>query len=318
MTKAVKPTPSDEPIKLVGKLVSDDTSTDRVTGYFKKDSTSGALDVIGGGMRVSVLVKDPHTGEVVRLDDVPVKTSGSSSMVSGLKPNQSMSIEAPSYKIFRMKLVDTMVAIPGAEDPVVQNQSIPSPVKIKDNVESFSNNLSSTCKKFNENEEMAKRHMGLTYERDDISIFQGKQSGRSPGVLVHQQDGKLYLFDSTSKQYMTFTPEGMQFKGSSVDIGTADEERKTFAYMGLDQKENKVNDVVPQGTILTPQPKTVPNIAKVLNTILSITDMIDLVSVCASAVKEFDDTGNATKATKRANQTTLENWLMNEDKPMNE
>ena len=241
-----------------------------------------------GDYRVSVIAKDPYTGNIIRLDNIKVNVSMSQNM-AGLKTDQELVLKCTSYSDFKKSKTETMTVEPGPEKPIVQNKAIPQPVKVKDSLNSFATNPSALCKKFEKNQDLAHRHLGLTHDRDDITVFQGKENGKSPGVLVHQQDGSMYMFDSSGKQYMAMDGQRIKMNATGVDFGSADIERTTMQYGGLPQKENPVNDFVPQGTILTPQPKTIPHVAMITNTLLTIYDMIDLVKTCTKAVKLIRD-----------------------------
>jgi len=122
------------------------------------------------------------------------------------------------------------------------------------------------------------------HDRDDLTILQGSNDGRSPGVLVQQSDGKVYMFDVTGKQYIALDSDQTKIQSGLVEFGGADM-GKTAAMLPVPMKENKVLDMVPNGTILNPQPKIIINYAKAMNTILTVVDLINLGVACSKAVK---------------------------------
>ena len=230
---------------------------------------------------VTVLARDTYTGEDLIIDNVRVKTD-SPMLVKGLSPNERFTLTAVSYEDFKRKNVSAMSLTAVGRNPVLQNEAIPEPVKMKNAVDSFSMSPQKECKKFNEKYENVKKMLGMVHSRDDLVILQGNANGRSPGVIVHQGDGTLIMFDNTGKQYTMMHPStGFVVNSANIDIGQANENKD---HLGVPMQFNKVNNTVPQGTILTPQPWLIPNIAKFLALSIMIVDIVDLTITCGDAV----------------------------------
>jgi len=263
-------------------------------------------------LRANVMARDPYTNDLVRLSGVPVQRPAGTSL-EGFSEQQKFTLHCPDYSAFKRRSVGQMTLEPAPADPVTQNLAIPQPVRVKNRIDSFTAHPSATCRAFNENQERVHRAMGLIHNRDDVSILQGRQNGRSPGVLVHQQDGRIVMFDASGRQHVELDGRRLRTNVTGIDTGTANIERNTINYGGLDQMENPVNDVVPQGTILSPQPKTIPYVSKILNTILPIMDMIDLVNCCAQAAKVITSKqGSSGEVLQQAQESSLENAYYNE------
>jgi len=247
--------------------------------------TLGAGNVItGGGLVVDVIARDPYTGSTARIDGVNV-TMGAGDLVTGIPPSGVFDLTCENYEAFRRRDAARMRATLKQENHTVQNLSIPQQVRVRDTVDSFSDSPSPTCRQYNENVQAAQRHLGLTHQRDDLNIVQGRINGRSPGMVVNQQRGYVSLFGIDGKQQLSMRPgAGIEARTTSFDTGTAMQENRTLQYGGLPQMNNPVNSVIPQGTILTPQPQTVPMVLKILNMVATIVDMIDLVQACKDAV----------------------------------
>jgi len=240
--------------------------------------------ITGGNLIVNVVASDPYTGQTARLDNVTVEQSAGT-LVNGIPPDGVFDLHVPSYEAFRRRDVSSMRATLRSTSGVVQNQSLPSQVRVRDTVDSFSNSPSPTCKQFNQNLQTAQRYLGLVHERDDLAILQGNRNGRSPGVAVNQSGGQISLFGIDGRQNMSMGPNtGIDVSASSFNTGSAMQENRTLQYGGMPQMNNPVNAVVPQGTILSPQPQTIPQIQKILNMVATVVDMIDLVKACRDAI----------------------------------
>lgn len=248
--------------------------------------TSAEHVIEGGKLYIQVLTRDPYSGNLKTLSNIEVRQF-SNEIVTGISDDQQFDVYIPSYENYLANLTTGVFAVPNAESHVVQNESIPLPVKSKDYIGSMSNMVFNVCRDMNHAREQSDKHAGILTKRDDIVVLQGKKNGKSPGVLVHQQDGSLYMFDATSKQYIAIDTENTKVRTNSLDIGTAKMERSTLAYAGLPQYENDMNDVMPQGTIVTPLPKTLPHIMRVLNTASNIASLMDFVDNCKTAVDEL-------------------------------
>jgi len=270
---------------------------------------SGSLidnTIMGGSLYVNLMVKDPYTGQAVRLDGIKVeRTLGT--IVSGIPEEGFFELTCPSYSKFKARDPEGMTALPKSKATVVQNTALPTPIKVKDSVDNFSSTSNSpVCKKFNENVNVAQRHLGLVHERDDLEIVQGPENGASPGMAINQRAGSVYLFGNDGKQNMNISPGGgVKMNAATVDSGSAQKELTTMNYGGMPQVENPMNNVVPQGTILMPQPRTVPNVLKILNMVATIVDMADLIKACSDAVK-------AVKTAQGAEEDQLLNDIYND------
>lgn len=239
----------------------------------------------GGDLIISVIAKDPYTGQAVRLENVKIETS-IGTLVTGIPADGVFELSCPSYEMFCKRISTGMSAKPISKSPVVQNQSLPEQVKVRDGVDNFSNSPGTVCRQYNENAETAAKHLGLVHERDDLQILQGKQNGRSPGVVVSQGSGTVSMFSGDGKQNLNFTQgSGLEVNVASFNIGSAAQEVDTMQYGGTPQIYNPMTPMVPQGTIITPQPATLPNVQKVINFVATLADMIDLVTACSDAVK---------------------------------
>lgn len=248
---------------------------------------TGSLDegnITGGNLTVSVVARDPYTGQTARLDSVTIKT-GLGTLVTGVPKDGIFDLSCPSYDAFKRRDVLGMTATPRASNKVVQNQALPVAVKVKDTMNNFTDSAGAMCKKFDEVVQAGQKNLGLVHERDDIQVLQGQNNGRSPGVVVNQGQGSVHMFGNDGKQNVNIHPGGgIEMKTSSVNQGTALQENISPQYAGMPQMNNPVNSVVPQGTILTPQPQTVPQVLKILNMVATIVDMIELVKACKEAV----------------------------------
>lgn len=246
--------------------------------------------ILGGDIVVDLIIRDPYTGQTARFDSVKV-TTGIGSLVTGIPADGICDVQCPSYDAFKRRDATGMIATPVKSNQVVQNQSLPQAVKVKDTIDNFSDSPGTVCKAYNENIEAAQRHLGLTHTRDDIQILQGKENGRSPGVVVNQRQGHVSLFGIDGKQNINVSQgSGVEMKTSSINTGSASQESTTMQYGGMPQMNNPVNTVIPQGTVVSPQPQTVPHVLKILTMVGTIVDMIDLVNACKDAVAVIRNT----------------------------
>lgn len=286
---------------------------------------SGQMDegnfLTGGSLYINVMARDPFTGQAARIDGVKVEQTFGT-LVSGIPSEGAFILTCPNYEGFKRRDPTGMVAVSKPENKTSQNKSLPEPVKVKDTIDSFSEvSRSPVCKKYNENVNAAQRHLGLIHERDDLQLLQGKQDGQSPGVAVNQGTGAVYLFGNDGKQNASFAPgQGFKMKATSIDQGGAQQKLVTYNYGSMPQTRNPVADVVPQGTILTPQPSTTPDIMAILNMVATIVDMIDLVKACKDAVdviRNYDDYRQDRELQDIMNEAegpgTLEEGMMNEE-----
>jgi hypothetical protein len=284
--KAIKgtsrPTPNlDETYTTKAKGLGDGLQIGGKTG-----EKPGATDTIfGAEPRMNVIAKDTYTGELVKIEGVKIKVAAGTAL-TGIPPDAEFTLTATNYRTFKMNRAEGMMLVPIEKKPTIQNQAIPQPAKVKDTLGSFGNAPSAMCKTLKDNEQMAKKRLGLIHDRTDVKLMQGDNDGRSPGVLVQQEDGKIYMFDGSGKQYIAMDGQRFQVQASGIDTGQALEER---TLMGFPAMKNPVNDFVPQGTIVAPQPRLLPHILKLTNTLLTITDMVDLVEACSEAVKVLQE-----------------------------
>ena len=250
----------------------------RIGGQEGTGSLSNFL--FGTDPRMDVIAKDSKTGDLIRLDNIKVEVTAGTTL-NGVPPDSDFVLTVQNYEMFKKRKTEYMTLTPIPKKPAIQNQSIPQPAKVKDTLGAFGTTPSTVCKAFNANEQMAKKRLGLIHDRNDAVILQGPNDGRSPGVMIQQEDGKIYMFDGSAKQYFAMNGQNVTIKASELDTSNVTEGRQ---FMGFPAKKNPINDFVPQGTILTPQPKLLPNIAKLMNTILTITDIVDLIDACSEAV----------------------------------
>ena len=279
MGKAVSTPPSGS-FTTVGALLENNGERTKYAGTLTSDNV-----LTGGDLIISVVASDPYTGQAVRLDNIRVESS-IGTLVTGIPADGLFELSCPSYENFVKRITTGISAKPISKGVTVQNQSLPDPVKIRDSVDSFSNSPGTVCRQFTENAKKAAKNLGLIHERDDIATLQGRQNGRSPGVVVSQGTGTVNLFSHDGKQNMGFEPnQGLKVKAASVDMGGATQEVVTMQYGSLPQMVNPMNPMVPQGTIVMPQPFTIPNMQKILNFVATTVDMIELTKACAEAVK---------------------------------
>lgn len=280
--------PPSGPFTTVGALLDNNGEKTKYTGTM----TSGNV-LTGGDLVITVVARDPYTGQSVRIDNVKVE-SGIGTLVTGIPADGIFELSCPSYENFRKRISTGISAKPISKAVTVQNQAMPDPVKIRDSVDHFSNSPGTVCRQFKDNAEKAAKHLGLIHERDDINTLQGNQNGRSPGVVVSQNTGTINFFSHDGKQHMGFEPnQGLKIKAASVDMGGAAQEVNTLQYGGLPQMNNPMTPMVPQGTIVMPQPFTVPNMQRILNFIATTVDMIDLIRACSEAVTAIKNKDSA-------------------------
>lgn len=259
--------------------------------------------IFGADPRIDVVAKDTYTGQVVTLTNVRVKqTEGV--MLNGIAPDSKFKLFAPDYQSFKKKRIDQMELIPVSTPPPVQNEALPQPIKIKDTLGAFGERPSPICNKLDDNIMNAHKRMGIIYERTDIHILQGKQNGRSPGIAIDPNSGKILMFDNSGKQYVGLDGQEIKLHGNEVNTGNASEGRD---FLGIPSTKNQVNDFVPQGTIVSPQPRLIPNIAKVINTIYTIKDMIELIKACKDAVNVIKSTEAGSEARTNARRDLMNN-----------
>ena len=116
-------------------------------------------------------------------------------------------------------------------------------------------------------------------------------------MVVHQANGALIQYDTTGKQYMQIDPSvGILHNAPQVDVGSADKTH-TDPANSAPMKYNKVNETVPQGTIIIPEPMSLPNLLKVYNMVQSVADICELVYACGKAMNAFM-TGNDRRMTE--------------------
>lgn len=215
--------------------------------------------------------------------------------VRGYRAGQRFTLTAPSYAIFRRAVeeylrdirdaLEQLELIPVSSSPPTNNQAIPTPVKIRDSLGSLLSNPSPACRRFADSTRQMNAHLGLLHDRDDVTIVQGTQTGRSAGMLVHQQNGEVYLFNGTGSQHLSVNRNGAQFRGTEFDLGSSTLNRNHPVVNGVPMMNNPLLDIVPNGTILTPQPSLLPNFTRIASLVLTVCDMIDMAKACQRAVE---------------------------------
>lgn len=254
-------------VELSGASLADVMRSQTITGY----------------VTVDLVALDPRSGAPTTLNGVRVEV-GSATTLSGFRKGQRFTVYAASYEDFRTRNVANITAVPAPEVPTVQNQSIPTPVKFPDPMGKFGGKPAASCERYEKTEQEAKSYMGFVADRSDLTIVQGKDNGRSPGLLIQQADGRLYLFDVSGQQHLTMGDHSVKLQTPLFHTGNADLGRTTFMFP-VPMMENKVLDVVPNGTLLTPQPKLIINFLEALNLITSVMDLVRLGKVCYDAVR---------------------------------
>lgn len=262
-------------------LVDDTSISAELSGVTINDVMESRT--IDGYVTVDLVALDPRTGAPTTLKGVRVEMSDPSIM-NGLRKGQRFTLHIASYEEFVKRNVRAMTAVPAPETPTVQNQSIPTPVKIPDPMGGFGGKPMAQCKAYAKTEQEAKSYMGFIADRNDITVIQGKDNGRSPGVLIQQADGKLYLFDNSGQQHIVMGDSAIKVQTPLFKLGAADIGRNTPLFP-VPMMENKVLDIVPNGTLLTPQPKLIINFLEAVNLITSVMDLVRLGSLCYSATK---------------------------------
>jgi len=279
--KTGAPAPPEGSFTAEGAMINETPTVNAATSV----KGSEGIDILKGDLRVNMLVKDPYTGELIRLDNVLVKRTPGT-IITGLEDGQRFRVKILDYNDLRQRKTINMEAEPTGSDPVLQNRALPTPVKYKNNFDAIATKPTTMCRKFKQEEEEFKKKMGILIDRNDVSILQGKANGRSPGVLVHQEDGKVYMFDNTGKQYIAIDGQKVKINAIEVDTGQAKKGCQVAGFP-VDMEENPMLNYTPQGTILTPNPKVIPAVTKMMNTINTITDLIDLVKTCGDAIKKI-------------------------------
>jgi hypothetical protein len=241
----------DDAVTTTAILVDESSISVDIGGASIEDVFSS--QVIEGDIRLNLVAKDPRTGEPVTLNGVRVQIPEGGNL-EGFRKGQQFVIHCSSYKEFLSRNIDAMAAVPSPKKPPVQNQSIPTPIKKPDPMAGFGDSGSYACERYKASEKEAKSYMGFVADRSDLTIMQGPSSGRSPGIAIQQSDGKLYIFDGTGEQHIGLGNNGVTIKSNMVRFGSADIGRTT-PMLPVPMMENKVLDIVPNGTILSPQPK---------------------------------------------------------------
>lgn len=264
-------------------------------------------------VRLNILTRDPVTAETVTLENVLLKQANPA-FPQAVSENQQIEVVVPSYQQYRSKIVTNMYAVAPPEPPPIQNKALPEPVKFKSTVDNFSCKPSGICKSLQEKQKRIEGQLGITSNRNDLTIIQGKSNGSSPGVAIHQGNGDLYVFDGTGKQFIKMSStDGVGIRAGHVDVGSAKQNKNSLATAGFSAYENPVGDVLPQGTILTPHPKYLPDILKIMNTVLPIIDLIDLGKACYEAKKIIYDKKSTSDINKsRSDINALEKHLSGE------
>jgi len=252
------------------------------TGVLDEDK-----DINDGDIVVDIIAQDPYTGNTIYLNQVKYKQVFGS-VVTGISNDEVFDLHCMVYSDLKIRDVSTMYVTSKPTTTTVQNKALPKAVKVKDSIDNFSDSAVPMCKKYNENMDAAQRKLGLVHERDDLQIFQGKENGSSPGLVVSQKDNKVIMFSGDGNQDISMQPgDGIVMNSSAIDTGSASLNNTTFQYGGLPQSNNSMNSVIPQGTITSPQPQTVPNIIKILDMVATVVNMMDLITACSDAVDEI-------------------------------
>lgn len=269
------------PIETSGVLVDSSSVSAELTDNSLAELYKG--NTVSGFLTVDLVVLDPRTATPITLRGVRVEypTAG---IGGGIRKGQRFTVRAASYEDLLNRNVGAITAVLAPEPPPIQNKSIPTPVKIPDPMGSFGGKASARCEPFNKAEQEVKSYMGFTGDRGDLTIVQGKESGRSPGLLIQQDDGQLYLFDGTGQQYMAMDNHAVKIQSKLVTFGNADIGHTTFM-LPFPMVENKVLDVVPNGTLLTPQPRLLINVLEAVNLATSVLDLIKLAKLCKQAAE---------------------------------
>ena len=221
-------------------------------------------------------------GDLRTIKNVPyVRTPGTS--YSGIP--DTVLIQETNPLAAAMGDPSAVVAFAGQDTIALKNTSIPQEIKIKQGTDSYDKSSKDACwatKFFGSStafmEAQAKGMAGDITDRNYLVLQQGR-GDRSPSLIINEENGALYLADSTGKQNMKMANGGTTFTSADFDTGMAVRSRNIV------MQENPVTDTLPTGTILTPQPVLIPHFAKLANTVLSIMDMVDLVQALGDAVK---------------------------------
>lgn len=271
------------------------------------DSKVDNLD--SGKISCTVLTKDPYTGESIRLDNVSLKQNNPA-IPDTIDDNQKVTVTAPSYDAYRRRNTVAISAMVAPEEVKATNAALPDHVKVKSKIDAFSSRPTAMCKSFQDKANDLNEKMGLIYKRKDLTTIQGTDKGASPSFIIHQGNGDVCMVDGTGKQYVNVNVQkGIALQAGQVDMGSAKQCKNSLAYGGQSGYENPVGDVVPQGTIVSPHPKFLPNITKIVNTILPILDMIDLGKACFEAYKVIYDA--STDKEKRKGMEKIQNLEQN-------
>lgn len=258
--------------------------------------------VFGADPRANVLARDIYTGAVIELEGIKVRLSGAAGSVGAITNTQRYQLHCTSYENFRRKEIGQMYLTLAPEQPVVQNSALPHPVRVQDTIGGFGNTPSAMCRAFNENVRRARERMGVVLHRTDLNLFQGNRNGRSPGMAISQATGHVLIFDNSGKQYIAMDGQRVTMNASELDTGQSLEGR---SMMGFPAMKNPINDFVPQGTIVTPQPRLIPHVTKFMNMIMTVMDMVDLMTACAQAVKVMTSTKKGTPERAKAEDDVM-------------
>ena len=247
------------------------------------------LNPFQGELLLDVVAKDTYSGEMVTLVGVPFKKP-KGAMSAGISPNTVFDLTAPNYEMFIKKRTSTMNLVETPESPTYRNTAIPEPIKQRSSGDMYATERGFTCQKFDQVTNTLKEKKGLIFDRDDITVMQGKKDGNSGGVIVHNESGELWLFDETG-QYQLMKNGNLLIKTRTHDIESAQRSRQLDPdKMGLYVQDTAELDTLPAGTILTPAPNVLPDFWKIATTIMDVIDLCDLVITLGIAVAEaFDD-----------------------------
>lgn len=280
---------------------SDMKNIQKPTRIKRKGQVVGESRIQNGVVVADVLVENPRNPErpVVLMKDV--KMTVPFGYHSGIKPGQEIEVDATNDDDIDFKRSEAVTARISERPMPKNNPALPNPVKIKNQMDSFADMPQAACdmvlesifgktkkagaSKRSELEQQSKEYMCETHNRDDLVMYGGNKDGRSPGMVVQQSSGTMYIHDGSGKNYIEVGPMGKKENTSASDTGCADRNRTSIATGGLPSTENPVLDIVPNGTILTPQPALLPDYKRIALLIFTIYDMIDLVKACGDAVK---------------------------------
>ena len=244
-------------------------------------------DAQGGdfSLKVDVIAKDTYTGENILLTGIKVKTPNAS-VSSGFSKGQAFELSAPSYDAFAFGKTEQMCVIKSSEKPMIQNEAIPVPAIIRNDISSLANSTTAECQKFNQRYNILKRKLGLIHDRNDLTIVSSGKNGRAPGIVISDDSGTMHSHDASGKQFLAMSgSNGVEVAATQFDTGHAENVKSNM--IGQYTKYNEVNEYIPQGTILTPSPMSLPNITKYVSLIQTVVDLTDLVFTMGEAIRLF-------------------------------